>query len=324
MAWRRGTRIEAGGSDHRHARGPKGAVRRNTRGRGGRSGLDSARWPRPIAREIIAPPPSFPGLPPRPRGGSRRRAPRGRTRGQRLERVADDPIRIAALARDAEAAARVRHLNVVPVDGLETAGGAIAVVEPHRPGASLRDLLDAGGRLRRTSPRASSPTRARGSLASTPSIPATAPPRARRDHGGAARARGGRRDGPLRPRRGPRRRARRGRARARGGPARVPGRRASRGAGTSARRSGPAPRARRGGRSRARRDGGQPPARPPSSARPWPPRPRSRRERRSPRTSRRSCPSPGRGSAPLTSAFVARATGGGRAGGSRGRAGGGG
>ena len=62
-------------------------------------------------------------------------------------RVGDDPERLAALVRDAEAAARVHHPHVLPVAGLETVGGAPAVVEVHRPGASVRDLLDAGGRL---------------------------------------------------------------------------------------------------------------------------------------------------------------------------------
>jgi len=61
--------------------------------------------------------------------------------------AADDPAALAALSRDAEAAARVHHPSVVPVAGLEAVGEALAVVELFRSGASLRDLLDGGGRL---------------------------------------------------------------------------------------------------------------------------------------------------------------------------------
>jgi hypothetical protein len=96
--------------------------------------------------EIIAPLPSSAGFR-RVLAVDRAGPPRAVVLAFAPARVADDPIRIAALARDAEAAARVRHPNVVPVDGLETVGGAIAIVERHRPGPSLRDLLDAGGRL---------------------------------------------------------------------------------------------------------------------------------------------------------------------------------
>ncbi len=96
--------------------------------------------------EIIAPLPSSAGFR-RALAVDRAGPPRAVVLAFAPARVADDPVRIAALARDAEAAARVGHPNVVPVEGLETIGGAIAVVEPHRPGPSLRDLLDAGGRL---------------------------------------------------------------------------------------------------------------------------------------------------------------------------------
>jgi hypothetical protein len=96
--------------------------------------------------EIIAPLPSSAGFR-RALAVDRAGPPRAVVLAFAPARVADDYVRIAALARDAEAAARVRHPNVVPVEGLETIGGAIAVVEPHRPGPSLRDLLDAGGRL---------------------------------------------------------------------------------------------------------------------------------------------------------------------------------
>ncbi|ACL66078.1 PEGA domain protein [Anaeromyxobacter dehalogenans 2CP-1] len=61
--------------------------------------------------------------------------------------LTDDPTRLAALVRDAEAAARVHHPNAVPVLGLETLGEALVAVEAHRRGATLRALLDGGGRL---------------------------------------------------------------------------------------------------------------------------------------------------------------------------------
>lgn len=61
--------------------------------------------------------------------------------------LTDDPARLAALVRDAEAAARVHHPNAVPVLGLETLGEALVAVEAHRRGATLRALLDGGGRL---------------------------------------------------------------------------------------------------------------------------------------------------------------------------------
>ena len=61
--------------------------------------------------------------------------------------VADDPERLAALVRDVEAAARLRHANVLPVLGLETVLESPAVVEAYRAGVTLRELLDAGGRL---------------------------------------------------------------------------------------------------------------------------------------------------------------------------------
>jgi len=61
--------------------------------------------------------------------------------------VADDPGRLAALLRDVEAAARLHHPGAATVVGTETIGGELAVVELHRPGATLRALLDASGRL---------------------------------------------------------------------------------------------------------------------------------------------------------------------------------
>jgi hypothetical protein len=61
--------------------------------------------------------------------------------------VADDPARLAAVLRDAEAAARLHHPAAAQVLGTETIDGELAVVELHRPGATLRALLDAGGRL---------------------------------------------------------------------------------------------------------------------------------------------------------------------------------
>lgn len=61
--------------------------------------------------------------------------------------ISDDPFRLAALARDVEAAARLHHPNVVPVIGLEPLDEGLAVVEAYRPGATLRALLEVGGRL---------------------------------------------------------------------------------------------------------------------------------------------------------------------------------
>lgn len=61
--------------------------------------------------------------------------------------VADDPTRLAALLRDVEAAARLHHPGAATVVGTETIDGELAVVELHRPGATLRALLDASGRL---------------------------------------------------------------------------------------------------------------------------------------------------------------------------------
>lgn len=61
--------------------------------------------------------------------------------------VLDAPERLAALVRDVETAARLHHPSVVTVLGTETVGDALAVVEDWRPAATLRELLDAGGRL---------------------------------------------------------------------------------------------------------------------------------------------------------------------------------
>jgi len=61
--------------------------------------------------------------------------------------VTDDPARLAAVLRDVEAAARLHHPGAAAVVGTETVGGELAVVEQHRSGATLRALLDAGGRL---------------------------------------------------------------------------------------------------------------------------------------------------------------------------------
>ncbi|HET8538241.1 MAG TPA: PEGA domain-containing protein [Anaeromyxobacter sp.] len=61
--------------------------------------------------------------------------------------VLDAPERLAALVRDVEAAARLHHPAAVPVLGTETVGDALAIVEDWRPGATLRALLDVGGRL---------------------------------------------------------------------------------------------------------------------------------------------------------------------------------
>ncbi|BDG06114.1 PEGA domain-containing protein [Anaeromyxobacter oryzae] len=61
--------------------------------------------------------------------------------------LADDPARLAALARDAEAAARVRHPNLVPSLGLETVGDALALASEAPDGVTLEALLEAGGRL---------------------------------------------------------------------------------------------------------------------------------------------------------------------------------
>ena len=59
----------------------------------------------------------------------------------------DDPVRLPALVRDAEAAARYRHPLSVSVMGLESVGEGPAVVESYRPGVTLREALDAAGRM---------------------------------------------------------------------------------------------------------------------------------------------------------------------------------
>jgi len=61
--------------------------------------------------------------------------------------VLDDPARLAAVVREVEAAGRLHHPGAVTVLGTETVGDALAVVEEYRPGATLRAILDAGGRL---------------------------------------------------------------------------------------------------------------------------------------------------------------------------------
>jgi hypothetical protein len=61
--------------------------------------------------------------------------------------VLEDPARLAALARDAEAAARVHHPNVLPVLGLETIDDQLVLVEPYRAGTTVRALLEASGRM---------------------------------------------------------------------------------------------------------------------------------------------------------------------------------
>lgn len=59
----------------------------------------------------------------------------------------EDPERLAALARGAELAARVRHPGLVPALGLEGFGDALALAEAHVGGVSLAQLLESGGRL---------------------------------------------------------------------------------------------------------------------------------------------------------------------------------
>jgi eukaryotic-like serine/threonine-protein kinase len=58
-----------------------------------------------------------------------------------------DPDRLARLATEAEAAARLFHPNVLPPIGLETVGDDLALVRHWRDGVTLRAFLDAGGRL---------------------------------------------------------------------------------------------------------------------------------------------------------------------------------
>jgi hypothetical protein len=61
--------------------------------------------------------------------------------------VADDAARLAPLAAEVEGCARLFHPNVLAPVGLEGVGEGLAVVHPHRDGATVRELLDAGGRL---------------------------------------------------------------------------------------------------------------------------------------------------------------------------------
>jgi hypothetical protein len=58
--------------------------------------------------------------------------------------ILEDPARLAALARDAEAGARVHHPNVLPTLGLETVDDQLVLVEPYRAGTTVRALLEAG------------------------------------------------------------------------------------------------------------------------------------------------------------------------------------
>lgn len=61
--------------------------------------------------------------------------------------LVEEAGRLAAVLRDVEAAGRLRHPAVVSVLGAETHDDALALVEEWRPGVTLRELLDAGGRL---------------------------------------------------------------------------------------------------------------------------------------------------------------------------------
>lgn len=61
--------------------------------------------------------------------------------------LVEDAGRLAAVLRDVEAVGRLRHPAVVAVLGTETHDDALALVEEWRPGSTLRELLDAGGRL---------------------------------------------------------------------------------------------------------------------------------------------------------------------------------
>ncbi len=63
------------------------------------------------------------------------------------EAVVADATRFAAVVRDADAATKLKHPGALPVLGVETVGETLAVVEPYRPGATLRALLASGGRL---------------------------------------------------------------------------------------------------------------------------------------------------------------------------------
>jgi len=61
--------------------------------------------------------------------------------------VASDPTARAALLARAGAASALRHPGVAAVLGAIEVEGALAVLEEHRPGVTLRELLDAAGRL---------------------------------------------------------------------------------------------------------------------------------------------------------------------------------
>jgi hypothetical protein len=77
------------------------------------------------------------------RGG----APRAVLLAPVVAEVADDPARLARLAAEVEACARLFHPHVLPPSGLEGFGEGLAVVHPFRDGVTVRELLDAGGRL---------------------------------------------------------------------------------------------------------------------------------------------------------------------------------
>ena len=77
------------------------------------------------------------------RGG----APRAVLLAPVVAEVADDPARLARLAAEVEACARLFHPHVLAPSGLEGFGEGLAVVHPFRDGVTVRELLDAGGRL---------------------------------------------------------------------------------------------------------------------------------------------------------------------------------
>lgn len=61
--------------------------------------------------------------------------------------LSDDPGRLARLSGEMERAARLFHPNVLAPVGIEAVGGDLAAVTVWRDAITLRELLDAGGRL---------------------------------------------------------------------------------------------------------------------------------------------------------------------------------
>jgi len=134
---------------------PSGGYRGVPPARGPDEGRRARREGTPATIGPVAPPERYAVLAPLPDAGPFRRVlaiergavPRAVVVYLSPPELPDDPVRLPALIRDAEAAARYRHPLSVSVMGLESVGDGPAVVESYRPGVALREALDAAGRM---------------------------------------------------------------------------------------------------------------------------------------------------------------------------------